>query len=82
MRKAILLVRAVLEVLFGGYLFLYAVLLGLPKGIGDLIGKNIAYGLGDLAGAFIVGTLGFYIMKDGMKVGQRALSKAPPEPLG
>ncbi len=88
MNKALLIVRCILEVILGGFM-----LLGVVAQIPQLnaphltpMAQNIARTLGQFTGMLLLGTLGYCVLRDGLRVGARIKSKPlpalPHKPLG
>jgi len=77
MRKTLSVLRIVIEGLLGLF-FMLAVLAQLPRYVGALA-SSLAYALGGLAGSLILGVLGYYLIRDAMRVAERVRSKVPTE---
>jgi len=60
-------VLAVLELILGGFLCLGAVS-DIPRVIGAFASRNIAYALGSILGAFILGYLGYWLIRNSRKM--------------
>lgn len=85
MKKTLLIVRCILEIAFGGFMLL-GVVAQIPQLFSPSIGpmdQNLARLFGRCGGMLILGTMGFYVLRDGLRVGGRiGKVEPPPRALG